>query len=127
MDFKFTFTILDFWFIQEEGTYKGKKFNAICHFFGYQARGALPSKFDCDYAYVNSTSLLYLMIHLVILLNDLLVVWFQVLGHVCYHILAAGLNGYMATVTNLKNHLVRWKCGAAPITVSIAFISTISR
>ncbi|PNT75991.1 pyrophosphate--fructose 6-phosphate 1-phosphotransferase subunit alpha isoform X2 [Brachypodium distachyon] len=74
----------------EEGTYKGKKFNAICHFFGYQARGALPSKFDCDYAYV--------------------------LGHVCYHILAAGLNGYMATVTNLKNHLVRWKCGAAPIT-----------
>ncbi|KAK8624474.1 hypothetical protein V6N13_065817 [Hibiscus sabdariffa] len=59
------------------GTYKGKKFNAICHFFGYQARGSLPSKFDCDYAYV--------------------------LGHVCYHILAAGLNGYMATITNLKN------------------------
>ncbi|AQK54729.1 Pyrophosphate--fructose 6-phosphate 1-phosphotransferase subunit alpha 2 [Zea mays] len=37
----------------KEGTYKGKKFNAICHFFGYQARGALPSKFDCDYAYVS--------------------------------------------------------------------------
>ncbi|KAE8799395.1 pyrophosphate--fructose 6-phosphate 1-phosphotransferase subunit alpha-like [Hordeum vulgare] len=74
----------------EEGTYKGKKFNAICHFFGYQARGALPSKFDCDYAYV--------------------------LGHVCYHILAAGLNGYMATVTNLKCHVEQWKCGAAPIT-----------
>ncbi|KAK1287955.1 hypothetical protein QJS10_CPB19g00949 [Acorus calamus] len=36
----------------KEGTYKGKKFNAICHFFGYQARGSLPSKFDCDYAYV---------------------------------------------------------------------------
>ncbi|KAL6562967.1 hypothetical protein OROHE_005554 [Orobanche hederae] len=35
-----------------EGTYKGKKFSAICHFFGYQARGSLPSKFDCDYAYV---------------------------------------------------------------------------
>ncbi|KAE8716395.1 Pyrophosphate--fructose 6-phosphate 1-phosphotransferase subunit alpha [Hibiscus syriacus] len=41
------------------------------------ARGSLPSKFDCDYSYV--------------------------LGHVCYHILAAGLNGYMATITNLKN------------------------
>ncbi|KAE8719460.1 Pyrophosphate--fructose 6-phosphate 1-phosphotransferase subunit alpha [Hibiscus syriacus] len=72
------------------GTYKGKKFNAICHFFGYQARGSLPSKFDCDYAYV--------------------------LGHVCYHILAAGLNGYMATITNLKNPVNKWRCGAAPIT-----------
>ncbi|XP_058111602.1 pyrophosphate--fructose 6-phosphate 1-phosphotransferase subunit alpha-like [Magnolia sinica] len=74
----------------KEGTYKGKKFNAICHFFGYQARGSLPSKFDCDYAYV--------------------------LGHICYHILAAGLNGYMATVTNLKNPVNKWRCGVAPIT-----------
>ncbi|CAN6178246.1 unnamed protein product [Urochloa humidicola] len=74
----------------KEGTYKGKKFNAICHFFGYQARGALPSKFDCDYAYV--------------------------LGRVSYHILAAGLNGYMATVTDLKSPVNKWKCGAAPIT-----------
>ncbi|KAJ6953235.1 pyrophosphate--fructose 6-phosphate 1-phosphotransferase subunit alpha-like [Populus alba x Populus x berolinensis] len=74
----------------KEGTYKGKKFNAICHFFGYQARGSLPSKFDCDYAYV--------------------------LGHICYHILAAGLNGYMATISNLKNPSNKWRCGAAPIT-----------
>ncbi|THU50613.1 hypothetical protein C4D60_Mb06t22110 [Musa balbisiana] len=37
----------------KEGTYKGKKFNAILHFFGYQARGSLPSKFDCDYAFVS--------------------------------------------------------------------------
>ncbi|KAF7829454.1 pyrophosphate--fructose 6-phosphate 1-phosphotransferase subunit alpha [Senna tora] len=73
----------------KEGTYKGKKFNAICHFFGYQARGSLPSKFDCDYAYV--------------------------LGHISYHILAAGLNGYMATVTNLKSPVNKWRCGAAPI------------
>ncbi|GLU00129.1 hypothetical protein SLE2022_175210 [Rubroshorea leprosula] len=75
---------------QKQGKYKGKKFNAVCHFFGYQARGSLPSKFDCDYAYV--------------------------LGHICYHILAAGLNGYMATVTNLKNPVNKWRCGAAPIT-----------
>ncbi|CAD5167432.1 unnamed protein product [Musa acuminata subsp. malaccensis] len=73
----------------KEGTYIGKKFNGICHFFGYQARGSLPSKFDCDYAYA--------------------------LGHVCYHILAAGLNGYMATITNLKNPVNKWRCGAAPI------------
>ncbi|RVW51215.1 Pyrophosphate--fructose 6-phosphate 1-phosphotransferase subunit alpha [Vitis vinifera] len=77
----------------KEGTYKGKKFNAICHFFGYQARGSLPSKFDCDYAYV--------------------------LGHICYHVLAAGLNGYMATVTNLKNPVNKWRCGAAPITKNV--------
>jgi pyrophosphate--fructose-6-phosphate 1-phosphotransferase len=74
----------------KEGSYKGKKFNAICHFFGYQARGSVPSKFDCDYAYV--------------------------LGHIAYHILAAGFNGYMATVTNLKNPVNKWRCGAAPIT-----------
>ncbi|KAJ0988118.1 hypothetical protein J5N97_006474 [Dioscorea zingiberensis] len=74
----------------KEGTYKGKKFSAVCHFFGYQARGSLPSKFDCNYAYV--------------------------LGHICYHILEAGLNGYMATVTNLKSPVDKWRCGAAPIT-----------
>ncbi|ERN11515.1 pyrophosphate--fructose 6-phosphate 1-phosphotransferase subunit alpha [Amborella trichopoda] len=74
----------------KEGTYTGKKFNAICHFFGYQARGSLPSKFDCDYAYV--------------------------LGHVSYHLIAANLNGYMATVTNLKNPVAKWRCGGAPIT-----------
>ncbi|URE34874.1 pyrophosphate--fructose 6-phosphate 1-phosphotransferase [Musa troglodytarum] len=77
----------------KEGTYTGKKFNAICHFFGYQARGSLPSKFDCDYAHVCSA-----------------------LGHVCYHILAAGLNGYMASITNLKNPVNKWRCGAAPMT-----------
>ncbi|KAJ8512717.1 hypothetical protein OPV22_003151 [Ensete ventricosum] len=74
----------------EEGIYKGKKFNAICHFFGNQAPGSLPSKLDCDYAYV--------------------------LGHICYHILAAGLNGYMATATNLKHPVNKWRCGAAPLT-----------
>ncbi|XP_073003347.1 pyrophosphate--fructose 6-phosphate 1-phosphotransferase subunit alpha-like [Typha latifolia] len=78
----------------KEGTYKGKKFSAVCHFFGYQARGSLPSKFDCDYAYV--------------------------LGHICSHILSAGLNGYMATVTNLKHPVNKWKCGAAPFTAMMS-------
>ncbi|XP_058084843.1 pyrophosphate--fructose 6-phosphate 1-phosphotransferase subunit alpha-like [Magnolia sinica] len=78
----------------KNGTYKGKKFNSICHFFGYQARGSLPSKFDCDYAYV--------------------------LGHASYHLLAAGCNGYMATVTNLKQHVSNWRCGGAPLTAMMA-------
>jgi len=67
----------------KEGTYKGKKFNAICHFFGHQARGSLRSKFNCDYAYI--------------------------LGHICCYILAACLNGYMAIVTNLKNPILKKK------------------
>ncbi|KAL5656072.1 hypothetical protein ACJX0J_035391, partial [Zea mays] len=33
-----------------------------------------------------------------------------VLGHVCYHIIAAGLNGYMAIVTNLNSPVNKWKC-----------------
>lgn len=33
--------------------------------------------------------------------------------------MAAGLNGYMATLTNLKNPVNKWRCGAAPIPVSL--------
>lgn len=76
------------------GTYAGKKFNAICHFFGYQARGSLPSNFDCDYAYA--------------------------LGHTALHLVAAGLNGYMATVTNLKEPVPQWRPGAAPISAMMS-------
>ncbi|KAI5446572.1 hypothetical protein KIW84_014418 [Lathyrus oleraceus] len=54
-----------------------------------QAQGSLPSKFDNDYAYV--------------------------LGHICYHILAAVLKRCMATATNLKNPINKWKYGATPI------------
>lgn len=39
------------------------------------------------------------------------------LGHIGYHIIAAGLNGYLATITNLKNPVNKWRCAAAPITV----------
>lgn len=104
-------------FFQKEGTYKGKKFNAVCHFFGYQARGSVPSKFDCDYAFVScgkSTFCCCFYSYSAIIMLSLYV---QVLGHICYHILAAGLNGYMATVTNLKHPVHKWRCGAAPLTV----------
>ncbi|EFJ20412.1 hypothetical protein SELMODRAFT_108705 [Selaginella moellendorffii] len=76
------------------GSYKGKKFNGICHFFGYQARGSLPSNFDCTYA--------------------------NALGHIAFHLASAGLNGYMATVTNLKESVDQWRCGGAPITAMMS-------
>ncbi|KAK3133044.1 hypothetical protein QOZ80_6AG0531310 [Eleusine coracana subsp. coracana] len=78
----------------KEGKYKGRKFSPVCHFFGCQARGSVPSKFDCDYAYV--------------------------LGHNCLQIIAAGLNGYMATVTNLKESTHKWRCAAVPITAMVS-------
>lgn len=45
----------------------------------------------------------------------------QVLGHICVQIMAAGLNGYMATVTNLKDSTNKWRCAAVPLTVCYSF------
>jgi len=105
---------------QKEGTYKGKKFNATCHFFGYQARGSFPSKFNCDYAFVCDHMTDSLLFSLFCFSAEPLPdgeISVQILGHKCYRILAAGLNGYMATVTNVKSPVNKWKCGAAPFTV----------
>ncbi|CAI5472013.1 unnamed protein product [Closterium sp. Yama58-4] len=76
------------------GVYKGKKFNAISYFFGYQARGSLPSNFDCDYA--------------------------NALGHTAVHLVAAGAGGYMATVNGLKHDVSRWTLGGVPITAMMS-------
>ncbi|KAF5955864.1 hypothetical protein HYC85_008720 [Camellia sinensis] len=118
----------------KEGTYKGKKFNAICHFFGYQARGSLPSKFDCDYAYVCSGSRLHYLSSLVFIINSfpfsLTMPLCQVLGHICYHILAAGLNGYLATVTNLKhpvNKVALWHVGLELRNLDFVAMMTVKR
>ncbi|ONM54078.1 Pyrophosphate--fructose 6-phosphate 1-phosphotransferase subunit alpha 2 [Zea mays] len=70
----------------KEGKCKGRKFSSVCHFFGSQARGSLPSNFDCNYAYI----------------------------------MAAGLNGYMATVTNLKDSTNKWRCAAVPLTAMMS-------
>ncbi|KAG2642607.1 pyrophosphate--fructose 6-phosphate 1-phosphotransferase subunit alpha-like [Panicum virgatum] len=78
----------------KEGNYKGRKFSSVCHFFGSQARGSLPSNFDCNYAYV--------------------------LGHICVQLVATGLNGYMATVTNLKDSTNKWRCAAVPLTAMMS-------
>jgi hypothetical protein len=42
----------------------------------------------------------------------------QALGHISLHMIAAGLTGYMATVANLKDPVHKWRCAAAPLTVS---------
>ncbi|WVZ64287.1 hypothetical protein U9M48_013832 [Paspalum notatum var. saurae] len=78
----------------KDGKYKGRKFSSVCHFFGSQARGSLPSNFDCEYAYV--------------------------LGHICVQLIAVGLNGYMATVTNLKDPTNKWRCAAVPLTAMMS-------
>uniref|UniRef100_A0A0E0QHR6 Pyrophosphate--fructose 6-phosphate 1-phosphotransferase subunit alpha n=1 Tax=Oryza rufipogon TaxID=4529 RepID=A0A0E0QHR6_ORYRU len=78
----------------KEGRYKGRKFSSVCHFFGYQARGSVPSNFDCDYAYA--------------------------LGRISLHMIAAGLTGYMATVANLKDPVDKWRCAAAPLTAMMS-------
>ena len=42
----------------------------------------------------------------------------QTLGHISLHMIAAGLTGYMATVANLKDPVHKWRCAAAPLTVT---------
>ncbi|KAK6939168.1 Phosphofructokinase domain [Dillenia turbinata] len=69
------------------------------------------------YDWVIGCLLNYLSIYSVSLGDE--VILMQVIGNVSYHILAAGLNGYMATVTNLKGPVNKWRCGAAPLAVSL--------
>ncbi|PKA60658.1 Pyrophosphate--fructose 6-phosphate 1-phosphotransferase subunit alpha [Apostasia shenzhenica] len=47
------------------------------------------------------------------------------LGHVVYHLIAAGVNGYMATVTNLKHDVTQWRCGGAPFTAMMTVRRTL--
>lgn len=60
---------------KRKGTYDGT-FSVVCSFIGYQARGAMPSNFDVNYAYN--------------------------LGAVTTVLVANDLSGYMATLHNLK-------------------------
>ena len=73
---------------KKAGTYKGK-FSPVCSFLGYQARGSLPSNFDCDLAYT--------------------------LGKVAAHLGRNGCNGYLAIATGLKNATNEWRVGGMPI------------
>jgi len=70
------------------GTYKGK-FSPVCSFLGYQARGSLPSNFDCDLGYG--------------------------LGTAAAHLARSGCNGYLAVATGLKDPTPQWRVGGMPI------------
>ena len=72
------------------GEYRSK-FNALAHFFGYEGRSAFPSNFDSDYCYG--------------------------LGFSAYLLLAAGLTGYIANLTNLHLVAADWEPGGIPLTM----------
>ncbi|CBJ31829.1 RecName: Full=Pyrophosphate--fructose 6-phosphate 1-phosphotransferase subunit beta; Short=PFP; AltName: Full=6-phosphofructokinase, pyrophosphate dependent; AltName: Full=Pyrophosphate-dependent 6-ph [Ectocarpus siliculosus] len=74
---------------KEAGSYKGN-FSAVCSHLGYQARSALPSNFDCDYAFT--------------------------LGGAVAILMHRRMSGYLATVTGLKEPVEGWKGGGVPLT-----------
>merc|ERR1711976_84975 len=74
---------------KSKGLYNGK-FNPVCSFLGYQARGSLPSNFDCDYAYS--------------------------LGGIAASLLYNGFSGYIATISGLKGPSTEWQAAGIPIT-----------
>ena len=67
------------------------KFNALCHFFGYEGRSGFPSNFDADYCY----SLGFLA---ALLVN----------GH---------YTGYMSCINQVKKDVDSWQCYGLPITM----------
>jgi len=74
--------------LEKEGSYKGK-FNPQPLFFGYEGRSALPSNFDCNYAYT--------------------------LGYVAAILLNNHATGYMACVKNLSKPVSEWEILGVPI------------
>ena len=93
---------------KQAGRYAGT-FAPVCHFFGYQARGSLPSRFDCDYAYA--------------------------LGRTAAALACppgsgaaggakgagdGGGTGLLATVRNLHAPVADWRCAGVPLTNLLA-------
>lgn len=64
-------------------------FSAVCHFFGYQGRCAIPDEFDRNLAHT------YGRISKVLIEND--------------------LTGYCPTVKNVSGPLDQWSPGAIPL------------
>ena len=76
--------------LKVEDKYNGN-FNAINHFFGYEGRCAFPSNFDSDYCYS--------------------------LGYNAFFLIAAGLTGYMSSISNLSKPADEWVAGGIPVTM----------
>lgn len=76
--------------MKAEHTYKGK-FSSMTHFFGYEGRCAFPTNFDADYCYS--------------------------LGYNAFCLIAAGVSGYLSSVTNLCAPANEWNAGGIPITM----------
>jgi len=76
--------------LKQAGEYKGK-FSSMTHFFGYEGRCAFPSNFDADYCYS--------------------------LGYCATALIAAGLTGYMTSITGLSKPVSEWVPGGVPISL----------
>lgn len=76
---------------KEHGLYRGT-YTAVCHYFGYQARSALPSLFDANLGYT--------------------------LGMTAAALLAVdgGISGSVAIARGLINPVAEWSVGAIPVT-----------
>lgn len=87
------FVAIELNYRKAQGTYTGS-FNAICSYIGYQARGAIPSNFDVNYAYN--------------------------LGFAAVSLVRAGFTGYMAVINKLKQPVSEWTAGGVPITALLS-------
>eukprot|EP01054_Gregarina_sp_Poly1_P008019 Gregarina_sp_Poly_1__8018@NODE_45_length_17866_cov_75_803753_g39_i0_p2_GENE_NODE_45_length_17866_cov_75_803753_g39_i0NODE_45_length_17866_cov_75_803753_g39_i0_p2_ORF_typecomplete_len1377_score221_32PFK/PF00365_20/3e70PFK/PF00365_20/3_9e52_NODE_45_length_17866_cov_75_803753_g39_i0633510465 len=70
-----------------EGKYRGN-FQAVCHYFGYQGRSAMPSNFDASLAYAH--------------------------GHLAAICVESRITGHLTTIRGLCGEVSEWKLGAVP-------------
>eukprot|EP01053_Blabericola_migrator_P005493 Blabericola_migrator_1__5492@NODE_27_length_20109_cov_273_259006_g24_i0_p1_GENE_NODE_27_length_20109_cov_273_259006_g24_i0NODE_27_length_20109_cov_273_259006_g24_i0_p1_ORF_typecomplete_len1384_score349_05PFK/PF00365_20/9_4e72PFK/PF00365_20/6_3e53_NODE_27_length_20109_cov_273_259006_g24_i01423318384 len=70
-----------------EGRYNGN-FQAVCHYFGYQGRSAMPSNFDASLAFAH--------------------------GHLAAICIESKVTGHLTTIRGLCGEVNEWKLGAVP-------------
>jgi 6-phosphofructokinase len=74
------------------------KFMTVCHFFGYQGRSAMPSRFDAKLAFA--------------------------FGHLAVICIESGLTGYCATIRGLCGETQEWKLGTIPFNSMLSFTAS---